>query len=54
MPPAAKPVWISAKGEKHRLDPATGKTVCGLKFKAPFPACNRSDPICRTCMRPMR
>jgi hypothetical protein len=54
VPAAAKPVWISAKGEKHRLDPATGMTVCGLEFKAPFPACKRSDPMCRTCTSRMR
>jgi hypothetical protein len=50
MPATKDTIWISAKGHKHRLSTATGKTGCGLKFKQPFPACNRSDPICKSCM----
>jgi hypothetical protein len=44
-----KPIWISAKNLKHRLDPDTGRTACGLVFKEPFPACNRADRMCKSC-----
>lgn len=54
MSPAKKPVWVSAKGEKHRVDPDTGKAPCGLRFSAPYPACNRSDPMCKGCITGMR
>ena len=45
-----KPIWISAKGLKHKLDPKVGKTVCGLTFKEPYPDCNRADPMCKSCI----
>jgi hypothetical protein len=57
MPPvvtANQTVSISAKGSKHRLDPGTGRTTCGLAFEAPYPACNRADPICKKCTRGVR
>jgi hypothetical protein len=47
---APKPIWISASGAKHRLDPATGTTTCGLHFTEPYPACNRADPMCKPCI----
>jgi len=54
VPTSKKPVWVSHKGEKHRVDTATGNTACGLKFKPPWPACNRTDPMCKTCTHGMR
>jgi hypothetical protein len=47
-------LWISHQGLKHRLDPTTSATSCGLHFTEPFPDCNRADPICKGCMRAMR
>lgn len=50
----AKTVWVSAQGMKHRIDTATGSTACGLEFTEPWPACVRTDPMCKTCTRGMR
>jgi hypothetical protein len=47
---AVKPIWISAQGAKHRLDPATGTTTCGMAFEEPYPGCNRGDPMCKACI----
>lgn len=49
-----KSVWVSHEGEKHRVDTTTGNAACGLKFTPPWPACNRADPMCKTCTRGMR
>jgi hypothetical protein len=53
MPPAKNTVWVSHKGQKHRVDTASGKT-CGLRFKEPWPECNRTDSMCKTCTSGMR
>ena len=47
-------IWISAAGHKHQLSTETGRTLCGLAFSEPCPGCERSDPMCRDCMRAMR
>jgi hypothetical protein len=51
---AKKMVWVSAKGQKHRVDTGTGAAPCGLKFKEPWPVCNRTDPMCTRCTQGMR
>lgn len=54
MAPAKKTVWVSAGGHKHRVDTASGATPCGLRFREPWPACARSDPICKACAQAAR
>jgi hypothetical protein len=54
MAGAKTTVWVSAKGRKHRVDTATGKTACGLRFEEPWPACNRTDPMCAECTHGMK